>query len=333
MRTYKHLLLSLAAIAVMTLVTTQAALAADVSGSFTRTLKVTGNVDLDVSTGSGNITVKSGDNSDVYISAKIRANNNSWFGSGGGLSAEEKVKRIEANPPIEQNGNTISIGHIEDRDLRQNVSISYEITVPNETKARTQTGSGDQWIQDIRGPLRAQTGSGNIRVTKIGAETRVSTGSGDVRIESVKGRVYANTGSGTVKARGIAGGFFAETGSGDVTLEQDAPGDVVAKTGSGSVRLQNVHGGVEARTGSGEVEVNGEPTSNWQIHTGSGSINLRLQSQAGFDLDARSSSGSVTVNRPVTIQGTMKRNRVVGKVGAGGVLLSLETGSGDIRLD
>lgn len=331
MRNAKNIFLSL--VAVFCLTSVQSAVASDATGSFTRTLKVNGPLDLEVSTGSGNITVKSGDNSDVYISAKVRANNNSWFGNGGGMSAEEKVKRIEANPPIEQSGNSIRIGHIEDRDLRQNVSISYEITVPVETKAHTQTGSGDQVIQDIRGPLRAQTGSGSIRVTKIGDETRVSTGSGDVRIETVKGRVFANTGSGTIQARGIAGGFSAETGSGDVSLEQNAPGDVVAKTGSGSVKLQNVRGGVEARTGSGEVEVNGDPTSTWQIHSGSGSINLRLQSQAGFDLDARSSSGSVTVNRPLTVQGTMKRNRVQGKVGSGGVLLSLETGSGDIRLD
>lgn len=332
MRNARLPLLALAAL--FFLISAPRATASDATGSFTRTLKVNGTVDLDVTTGSGNITIKSGDNSDVYISAKIRANNNnSWFGNGGGLSAEEKVKRIEAHPPIEQNGNAIRIGHLEDRDLRQNVSISYEITVPIETKAHAQTGSGDQVIQDIRGPLRAQTGSGNIRVTKIGDETRVSTGSGDVHIETVKGRVYANTGSGTIRAHRVSGGFSAETGSGDVTLEQDAPGDVVAKTGSGRVKLQNVHGGVEARTGSGEVEINGEPTSTWEIHSGSGSIHLRLLSQAGFDIDARSSSGSVTVNRPVTVQGTMKRNRVQGKVGAGGVLLSLETGSGDIRLD
>jgi len=255
----KRIILALAVIVVFG--ATQSVFAADATGSFTRTLKVTGTVDLDVSTGSGNITVKSGDNTDVYISAKIRANNGGgWFGSGSGLSAEDKVKRIEANPPIEQNGNTISIGHIEDRELRQNISISYEITVPAETKARTQTGSGDQTIQDIAGPVRAQTGSGNVRVTKIGGETRVSTGSGDVRIETIKGRVYASTGSGTVEARGVSGGFSAETGSGDVILEQASPGDVVAKTGSGSVKLKNVRGAVEARTGSGEVEVNGDPT-------------------------------------------------------------------------
>src|SRR2546423_987669 len=218
----KRIILALAAVIVFG--ATQSVFAADATGSFTRTLKVTGNVDLDVSTVSGNITVKSGDNTDVYISAKIRANNGGgWFGSGSGLSAEEKVKRIEANPPIEQNGNTISIGHIEDRDLRQNVSISYEITVPAETKARTQTGSGDQTIQDIAGPLRAQTGSGNVRVTKIGGETRVSTGSGDVRIETIKGRVYASTGSGTVEGPGNSRPFSPATGRGDVTRGQTFP--------------------------------------------------------------------------------------------------------------
>jgi hypothetical protein len=33
------------------------------------------------------------------------------------------------------------------------------------------------------------------------------------------------------------------------------------------------------------------------------------------------------------VQGEIKRNRLQGKVGTGGVLLSLESGSGDIRVD
>src|SRR5438045_3485755 len=91
----------------------------------------------------------------------------------------------------------------------------------------------------------------------------------------------------------LAASVTLQTESGDGTLEQASPGDGVAKTGSGSVKLKNVRGGVEARTGSGEVEVNGDPTAAWEIHTGSGSITLQVPSQAGFDLDARSSSGSV----------------------------------------
>ena len=46
-------------------------------------------------------------------------------------TAEEylaRVRRIEANPPIEQNGNSIRIGQMRDDDLYRNVSISYEVT-------------------------------------------------------------------------------------------------------------------------------------------------------------------------------------------------------------
>jgi DUF4097 and DUF4098 domain-containing protein YvlB len=303
---------------------------ADATGSFSKTLSVTGSVEVNITTGSGDVNVRSGDSKSVIVHARIKASD-SWFG--GGLSAAEKVKRLENDPPVKQNGSIITIGKIEDRDLRQNVSISYDVTVPNTTRLHSETGSGDQRIQDIQGPLKASTGSGNITASRIGDETRVNTGSGDVKLEGVKGSVYANTGSGTVNASGIAGGFYAETGSGDVTLVQDAPGHVTAKTGSGHVNLKNVKGGVEARTGSGGVEAQGEAKGDWDIHTGSGDIVLRLPSQAAFSVDARSSSGGVTVNHPLTIQGTIKKNHIQGKVGQGGPALSLETGSGEIRVE
>jgi DUF4097 and DUF4098 domain-containing protein YvlB len=321
--------LFLAVVAVLTLALGQSALA-DATGSFSKTLTVTGPVEVNITTGSGDVKVHSGDSKSVVVHATIKASY-SWFGSG--LSAAEKVKRLENDPPVKQNGVFISIGKIEDRELRQNVSISYDVTVPNATRLNSETGSGDQHIQDIRGPLKASTGSGSITASRIGDETRVNTGSGDVKLDSVKGTVYANTGSGTVNATGIAGGFYAETGSGDVTLVQDAPGHVTAKTGSGHVNLKNVKGGIEARTGSGGVEAQGEAKSDWDIHTGSGDIVLRLPSQAAFNVDARSSSGSVTVNHPLTIQGTVKKNHIQGKVGQGGPALSLETGSGEIRIE
>ena len=218
----------------------QAAALAEANGSFTRTLTVTATPDVEVMTGSGNITLRAGTGDKVTVSARIKASSN-WFNSGS-LSPEEKVKRIEDNPPIKQNGNMISIGRIEEKELRQNVSISYEITVPAKTKLRSETGSGDQIIEDVDGPLRASTGSGNIQARKVGDGARLETGSGDVKVESVGGRLYANTGSGNIVAHDIAGGLLAETGSGDITYDQTVAGDVTARTGSGNVHLKNVKG-------------------------------------------------------------------------------------------
>ena len=305
------------------------AASADARGSFSRTLNVSATPDVEVFTGSGNITIRPGDTSTVTVNAKIHASN-SWF-SGGGLSPEERVRRIEQNPPVRQSGNLITIGKIEDRELRRNISIDYEVIVPAQTKLLAETGSGDTDISGVNGPLRASTGSGNVRASDINGDARLSTGSGDVKLYSVSGRLYARTGSGNITARSVGGGIVAETGSGDVECEQTKPGDISARTGSGNIRLRGVNGGVDAHTGSGDVTIEGDATATWDIDTGSGNIALHVPT-SNFDVRAHSSSGNVTIDRPITMQGTFRRNRIEGKVGNGGVLVSLSTGSGDINV-
>lgn len=312
------------------LVASSAAFAA-VEGNFDRTLKVSGRVDLDVQSGSGNISVHPGDSTSVVVHGHVRISE-SWFG-GGGMSADEKLKRIIDNPPIEQSGNSIRIGHISDEALRNNVSISYDITVPKDTSVQSHTGSGDQRINDVNGPVRVNSGSGNLVINNVGSEVRANAGSGDLQISNVQGRVYSETGSGTIRATGVGGGFDARAGSGDIIFEQAGSGSVRANTGSGNIRLRNVSGGVEAGAGSGDVLVEGKMSSDWRIHTGSGEVEVKLPSDAKFNIDARSSSGNVEVHHPVTIQGTLKRNHIEGTVNGGGTLLDISTGSGTIRVN
>src|SRR5437660_11980256 len=97
----------------------QASLASEATGSFSRNLTVNGSPQVEIQTGSGNITVRTGAANRVNIEARIKANDNSsWFGGRDSrLSAEERVKRLEANPPVQQNGNTIVIGKIDDDEL------------------------------------------------------------------------------------------------------------------------------------------------------------------------------------------------------------------------
>ncbi|HEY1938224.1 MAG TPA: DUF4097 family beta strand repeat-containing protein [Candidatus Angelobacter sp.] len=301
------------------------------TGHFERTLQVNGTVDLEVISGSGNITVHQGGAGSVAVTAKIHANNGSWlFGSG---NVEERIHKIEANPPIEQQGNTIHIGKIEDRDLTRNISIDYDVTVPPQTKLSSRTGSGDQTISGLQLPMTAKTGSGNITVERITADTRVGSGSGDLKINSIKGVLNAETGSGNVRANDINGDVFANTGSGDVEVRQSNGGSVKAQTGSGNIRLHGVKGGLRADAGSGNIEAEGEPTSDWRLDAGSGNITLKVPSNASFNIDARTSSGSLRVNHPYTTQGTVAHNHIQGKVGNGGALLDVHTGSGDIEVE
>jgi hypothetical protein len=279
-------------------------------GTFQRTLSVNGPVDLEVTTGSGDITVSTGGDTQVQVSARVVVGDN-WMGSD---NAKDKLNRIIKNPPIAQDGNTIRIGRIQDQSLRRNVSISYSITVPAATTLRTQTGSGNQTVEGVKGAVSA------------------STGSGDVRLSRITGEVRANTGSGSIHAKAIAGAFSGNTGSGDIEVQQAAPGRISVQTGSGSAVIENAVGALHAETGSGDITAGGRPTGPWDLRTGSGNVTLDLPQEAAFRLDARTSSGDIKVDHPVTMQGSLNRHEVRGMVRGGGALLEIRTGSGDIRV-
>lgn len=264
-----------------------------VKGSFERTLTVSGVADLDVVTGSGNITVRSGAGSTVRVVGTIHAWARWWDGE---AISRERVRRLEANPPIEQTGNIIRIGRIEDRDLLRNIGIDYQITLPAESRVKANTGSGNIELTGIRGAVNSNTGSGNIALADDGGEIRATTGSGNIHITNAGSDVHAGTGSGDIRATGLTGAFRASTGSGNITAE-------------------------------------GKPGGGWNLQTGSGDVATKLAPDAGFEVDAHSGSGNIRSSHPVTIQGMFGKDTLRGTVRGGGSLLKIRTGSGDIRIE
>jgi len=280
-------------------------------GQFERTLKVTGPVEMEVKTGAGSIQVLAGEGSSVKVVGRIRVGDRR-ISEG---EAQERVRRLEANPPIEQNGNVIRIGQLEDRMFGNNVSISYDVTVPAQTRLRAHTGSGSQTIDGVAGPVEAATGSGGMS------------------IRNIKGAVRAATGSGNIRAAGVGGGFTGTTGSGSVHAALTGPGDVEITTGSGSVDVSGVKGAVRVSTGSGTVAAEGQPAGPWKLETASGSIRVRVPVQAAFDLNARTSSGRIATDHPLAVQGAVSPKKIDGKVRGGGPLLALSTASGNITIE
>ncbi|MGH9401285.1 MAG: DUF4097 family beta strand repeat-containing protein [Terriglobia bacterium] len=304
---------------------------AGAQGSFSRSLTVTGPVELEVSTGAGNITVRPGGSRTVQIHGTIKVNNHWPFGSS--EDAEARLQHLESSPPILQDGNFIRVGRIEDPELRRNISISYEIETPSATQLKTTSGSGNVEVEGVQGPVRAVTGSGNLRASGIQNELTESTGSGNIHANSIRGEVHLNTGSGTIEALGIAGPFYASTGSGNVTLQENTEGSGKVSTGSGNVRLSGVNGPLRVGTGSGNIIAEGQATGDWSLHTGSGSVSVRLPDNASFAIDAHADSGRIVTRRAVTVQGTLRKGSLQGVVGKGGPTLQLRTGSGDIQID
>ena len=253
-----------------------AGLRSGLEGSFDRTLTVSGTVDLDVSTGSGSIDIKRGAGNRVEIHGRIRAGE-SWFRSS--RDAEDTVRRLEANPPIEQSGSTIRVGRTTDRDWMRNVSISYQIVLPSPSNVRAHSGSGSQSLDGISGRVEANTGSGSIT------------------LRDINGDLDASTGSGTIRAMGIRGGLRMHTGSGGIQVQGEQTAQWELGTGSGRIDIDlppNAGFEFTGHTGSGGIDVGYPMTVQGRIsgnrHNLAGKVGA-----GGYRLVARTGSGHIRI--------------------------------------
>ena len=299
-----------------------------IEGSFDRELTVSGPLELEVTSGSGDIQVRTGTDGTVHVHARLRASSGPWV-SLSGTSAEQRIRELEKNPPIEQSGNRIQIGPKRWDDGWNFVSISYLITVPANTRLEARSGSGDLEVADLGGPVDASTGSGDIRLGRIQGAVAAHTGSGDISLEGAAS-ARTSTGSGNVNAAAIRGDLEARSGSGDITAGQQGKGSVEVSTGSGSVELTGATGPMHVRAASGDIEVQGVPSATWDVSASSGNVRLRLPAQGGFDLDLRSSSGRIETSIPITVTGSQSRRELHGQVRGGGPRVQVNTSSGGI---
>ena len=298
------------AIGLAVLLASTFAAASTPQGHFEKTLQVSGPVNLEVETGSGDIVVHSGASGSVSIRAKIYVGDHWLFGN-----RQTDVSDIEQHPPLRQDGNSIHI----DKVTTRNISIDYEITVPVDTTIRSHSGSGNQTLEGTRG------------------NADVETGSGDVKLSQITGEIHLQTGSGNVRALEVAGPVRGGAGSGDIEVQEIGSGDIALRTGSGNVSVRGIQGAFRGEAGSGDITAEGRQGGAWEIRTGSGNVRVRLAANAAFDADISTSSGTLDVGAPITmtVQGRVQESRksIVGKARGGGPLLTVRTGSGDIHIE
>jgi len=260
-------------------------------GNFDRTLSVSSLSDLYVSTGSGSIRIHPGSGSQIHVVGHVHA---SWSAFG---DVNARIQRIVDNPPVTQSGNAVHIGEANERELFNNISIDYEITVP-----------GDVAL--------------NLR-----------SGSGDIEVDNVGRFLAAASGSGSVRSHGLRGPANLETGSGDIELEEQAAGDVKARTGSGSIRVHNLDGTLNSKTGSGDIEADGNLTGAASVTTGSGSVRLHIAPSSHFSFEGSTGSGAIRVSFPgAPQQDEHSRHHLTASINGGGPPLVIHTGSGEIEV-
>ena len=125
------------------------------------------------------------------------------------------------------------------------------------------------------------------------------------------GPVSVTTTSSSFTGSRLRSSFRARTKSGDIDVVLDGSGDVDVETGSSAITLRGVRGRLMVKTQSGRVTIQGTPNADWVATTSSSSVSFALPSGQGFELDAESRSGSVTL-AGASVSGSVTRRSARG---------------------
>jgi hypothetical protein len=295
--------------------------------AFERSYNVGAAPTLDVSTIRGKIDVSGGDGDRIVVrgTATVR------YGSSAPTSAYELVKRVAADPPIQQDGDTVRLRPPANADEQRAMTVAYDVSVPRGTVVRTNSDSGETTISGVGGRVSVRTQSAAIDVRDLGGDAEVTTGSGAVQADSIAGDLSVSTQSSRVSFRNLGAGLRVRTQSGAVEGTLRGQGNVDIGTGSSAIDVAGVNGGLTATSSSGRIRLSGLPTAPWQVTSGSGSFDLDFDSSAKLTLEARSGSGSVSVDGS-RLQGSRSKGVASGTVGGGGPLVRANSRSGSIRI-
>ncbi len=214
-------------------------------------------------------------------------------------------------------------------------TASGEVRVSNlEGSAQVTATSGDVSIRAVGGNSSARLTSGDLEVVEVDGDLSVSATSGSVVVDNVKGKLELEGTSGDFKASRIGKDADIQLASGDFLLE-GCSGNVSFRAASGDAVLREIDGSVDASSSSGDIEVLIIPVADrsFNLSTSSGDIVAYYVPVKGFgfQLDVRTSSGSIEGDLPIKVT-RADRRRLQGTVGSGAARLDVETASGDITI-
>jgi hypothetical protein len=190
-------------------------------------------------------------------------------------------------------------------------------------------------VREAKGKATLNTTFGSINATGLRKGVRATTGNGAIHLTDVAGPAYAKTSFGAVQAQRINDSLTIENANGTVSAES-VRGDVTAKTSFGAVTLSDIAGAITVDNQNGAILITAERTSpgcrNISAKTSFSPIRIQLRDGLGYNVNARTSSGRITTDLPVTSSGALGGDTLNGKIGNGGCALTLTNSNANIEI-
>lgn len=209
------------------------------------------------------------------------------------------------------------------RGLFRSAEVLVSVSCPPGTSVEAKSGSADINGRGRFGSVEVETGSGDVEFGEIAGEARVNAASGDVQLGTVDGDARVNTASGDVQMRVVAGEAKVNTASGDIIV-REVHGELSANSASGDVLVREARASVGVNTASGDQEIGSVVQGSVSLKSASGDLKIGIAEGSTLFVDARSRSGEVRSELPVS--------DVPPENGGPAVELNANTMSGDITV-
>jgi lia operon protein LiaG len=209
-----------------------------------------------------------------------------------------------------------------------------KVSVPEGADFALFSGVGKTMISNVNGQITVDASSAPVTAQGVKGSLSVDIGSGSVTVTNAEAELSIETGSGDVQVTGVRGNNLSiETGSGQIVASDLTVDLATVETGSGSLTLSGVRGAtLHFETGSGNIDAElVTDVADLSVETGSGDVILRVPENLGAMVDFDTGSGRIEAEVPLEVRRWAK-DHVTGKMGDGQGRLSVETGSGDVRL-
>jgi Putative adhesin len=185
------------------------------------------------------------------------------------------------------------------RRFFRGAEVLVHVTCPTESSAEIHTGSAGIEGRGLFKSIDVETGSGDVRFADISDDAEVSAASGDVEIELVGAEARINTASGDVQVGTIGADGRINTASGDVIV-RTAGGRLEVNTASGDVNVKEALASVSINTASGDQQIGSVLHDSINLRSASGDLRIGIKQGSRLFVDARSRSGDVSSELPVS---------------------------------
>jgi DUF4097 and DUF4098 domain-containing protein YvlB len=288
---------------------------------FTRTLRIGANGEVDLGNIAGDIVVTRGSGNDATLEVVKTSRGRTV------QDAQEMLKLVNVDVTERGTRAEVRTRYPQEEDRRNNrrnfnVSVAYNVAVPERTRVTATSISGSISARDVKGDLALETVSGDVRVANAGRIPKAKTISGNVEIvdTNIEGAMDASTISGTLLLRKVqARRLDLGSVSGNVSIQDVACERVQAQSISGEVIL------------AGQLARNGR----YNLTSHSGEVRVLVSGDTGFEVEASSFSGSIRTDVPLNVQGNdasrgRRQRSIRGTYGDASAFLDLTTFSGSI---